>query len=68
VLGRPFVKVDRAKIFELHAAANGVLKISRALTTAGMPVSRETVRRIIKGQVYPERGELCAPVNVNKGK
>jgi DNA invertase Pin-like site-specific DNA recombinase len=48
VLGRPANAIDKAEVFRRHAAGDGVLKIARSLTAAGNPVSRETVRRMLK--------------------
>lgn len=50
VLGRPVKAIDRTEVFRRHAAGNGVLKIARSLTAAGNPVSRETVRRMLKSR------------------
>lgn len=47
VLGRPAVKLDRARALELHQAGNGVAKIAMALSADGQKVSRETVRRVL---------------------
>jgi DNA invertase Pin-like site-specific DNA recombinase len=47
VLGRPAVKIDRARMLELHQAGNGVAKIAMALSAEGQKVSRETVRRVL---------------------
>jgi DNA invertase Pin-like site-specific DNA recombinase len=47
ILGRPVVKIDRARVLELHEAGDGVAKIARALSADGQRVSRETVRRVL---------------------
>jgi DNA invertase Pin-like site-specific DNA recombinase len=48
VLGRPAIKVDTARVIELHKAGDGVIKIASALSCSGQKISRETVRRILR--------------------
>jgi DNA invertase Pin-like site-specific DNA recombinase len=47
VLGRPVVKIDRARVLELHTSGNSLAKIAAVLSTEGQQVSRETVRRVL---------------------